>query len=148
MSHIQTFKICNYYKDNGKALRHLKQKKHSDIFSKTRLDSGLAKPHELSSGKTSVCSPLRSRKEGIQQYLGVCRLWYWIIFICMRKIESSTLPNNLSQRFNLFCFVFVCLILTWTNELSEQLAFQLRNQFPLEQCYWWGERNLFNLTVF
>lgn len=46
-SHVKAFKIYNYYKDNGKALRHLKQKKHSDVLSKNRLDSTLAKSHRL-----------------------------------------------------------------------------------------------------
>lgn len=45
VNNTKAFKIYNYYKGNGKALRHLKQNKHSDIFSKIRSNSTLAKPH-------------------------------------------------------------------------------------------------------
>lgn len=47
MSHIKALKVYNYYKGNWEAFRHLKQKRHLDILSKTRLNLALAKRHRL-----------------------------------------------------------------------------------------------------
>ena len=115
LSHITAFKIYNYYNDNGKALRHLKQKEQSVQFSHSVVSDSL-RPYELQHARPPCPSPAH----GVYPNSSPWSQW------CHPTISSSVSPSppalNLSQHQSLFKWVG-----SW-HQVAKVLEFELQHQ--------------------
>ena len=132
LSHITAFKIYNYYHDNGKALRHLKQKEQSVQFSHSVMSDSL-QPYELQHARPPCPSPAH----GV--HLNSCPSSRWFhLAISSSIVPFSSCPQSLpaSGSFPMSQLFAWGGQSTGVSALASFLPKKSQDWFPLEWTGW------------